>query len=391
MRKSAIFLGRIDRHVVSLVMIAAVAVGQSAFAQRSETGVAVDKLYAEAQAAKAQGDLQGAIEKYQAILKVNPQLAPAYNNLGLLFFQQGKFRDAVQAFEEGLRYDKSMSSSLVPLGVCYYQMGQFEKARETLERAVHLKPEDQTAQLYLGHALFDSGRQEAGAAVLQQLIRDSPQNLAALYGLGQIYMKLAQGTLNKLETLAPDSYFVHLIKAQTMEGMKNYEGALAEYKKAVAKEPNFRDGHYYLGNIYWLMGKWEQSTTEFKKEIAVDPYDCMAYWKLGNILVKTHGDSGQALSYIQSALGLCPDLPQALLDYGQLLTQQGEYEKAIQQFKRAVQLSPGEDTAHFQLARAYQKLGRNEEAKAEYAIVQEIQKQRSGALQSFVEDVVEAK
>jgi len=162
---------------------------------------------------------------------------------------------------------------------------------------------------------------------------------------------------------------------------------LDEYKKAVAKEPNFRDAHYYLGNIYWLMGKWEQATAEFKEEIAVDPYDCMAYWKLGNILVKTHGDSSQALSYIQSALGHCPGLPQALTDYVQLLAQQGEYEKAIQQFKRVVQLSPGEITVHFQLARAYQKLGREDEARAEYAIVEEIQKQRSRAVQSRLEDV----
>jgi hypothetical protein len=40
--------------------------------------------------------------------------------------------------------------------------------------------------------------------------------------------------LKKLEALALDSYFVHLINAQTMEGMGNYEGALPEYEKAVA-------------------------------------------------------------------------------------------------------------------------------------------------------------
>jgi len=49
--------------------------------------------------------------------------------------------------------------------------------------------------------------------------------------------------------------------------------------------------------------------------------------------VKTHGNVGQALSFIQSALGLCPDLPQALTDYGQLLAQQGEYEKAVQELE----------------------------------------------------------
>lgn len=372
------------------MLVAALSVCPGAFAQNPNTDDTVEKLYAEARAAKSRGDLPGAIQKYQELLKVSPHLATAYNNMGLLYFQQGNYRDAAEAFENGLHYDKNMSSSLVVLGACYYQMAQFQRARAVLEKAVRLKPDDRNAELYLGLTLSDMGDLEGGATVLQGLLHKSPKNLVVLYGLGQIYMKLAQETLKKVETVAPDSYFVHLINAQTMEGMGNYDGALPEYKKAVEIEPNFRDAHYYLGNIYWLKGRWELATAEFKKEIAVDPYDCMAEWKLANILIKTHDNSGQALSYIRSSLSICPDLPQALTDYGQLLAQQGEYEKAIQQFQRALQISPGEDTVHFQLARTYQKLGRDEEAKAEFAIAQEIQQQRSGAAQSRVEDVQKA-
>ena len=373
------------------IVLALALAGPAARAQTPQPGEDVEKLYAEAQAAKSRGDLEGTIEKYHAILKLDPHLASAYNNMGLLYFQQTNYAEAAQAFENGLHYDKNMSSSMVLLGVSYYQMGQLEKARPTLEKAVRLRPDDQTAQLYLGHTLFDSGDQEAGAAVLQTLLRKAPKDLPALYGLGQMYMKLAQETLKKVQAIDPDSYFVHLINAQVMEGMGNYEGALPEYKKAIEKEPNFRDGHYYLGNIYWLMGRWNEATTEFKTEVAADPYDCMAYWKLGNILLKTHGDSGQAMSYVQTSLGLCPNLPQALTDFGQLLAQQGDYDKAIVQFKRAIQLSPGEDSVHFQLARAYQKLGREDEAKAEYAIAQQIQQQLSREAQSRVEDVVKAR
>ena len=262
-----------------LATFAAAAGSSASLAQHPEADATIDQLYAEAQAAKSRGDLQGAIQKYQAILKLAPHLATAYNNLGLLYFQQGNYRDAVPAFEDGLRYDKNMPSSLVLLGVSYYQMGQFEKARQILEKAVRLKPEDQTAQLYLGHALFDLGQEEAGAAVLQALLHKSPENLAALYALGQMYMKMAQGTLKKLDTLAPDSYFTHLIKAQSMEGMENYEGALAGYKKAVAKEPNFRDAHYDLGNVYWLMGNGSRPQ---RSSIRRSPSTLMTAWLIGN-------------------------------------------------------------------------------------------------------------
>jgi Flp pilus assembly protein TadD len=74
-------------------------------------------------------------------------------------------------------------------------------------------------------------------------------------------------------------------------------------------------------------------------------------------------------------------------DYGQIFSQHGGYEKAIRQFKRVVQLSPDEDAMHFHLTRAFQKLGRDEEARAEYAIARDIQKERSLTVQACMEDV----
>jgi tetratricopeptide (TPR) repeat protein len=361
---------RTGRLVASLSVLV-LAVSQIAFAQ------SVESLYGEAQAAKARGDVPVAIEKLQAILKLDPNLAPVYHNLGILYFEQGKLREAAQAFEGGLRQDPNMSGSLVPLGVADYQMGQLEKAREVLEKAVRVKSEDPSARLYLGRTLADLGQQEAGVAVLQEAVRQSPHDLRGLYELGQLHLKMAQGILKKLENEDPDSYLVHLIHAQMMEGMENYEGALVQYKKAAAKETGLPYAHYNIGNVYWLMRKWDEASTEFKQEIASNPYDCLAYGQLGNIVVRTHGDAAQARSYVEKALNLCPNLSQARTDYGLLLAENGEYEKAVEQYKRAAELSPEDDGVHLLLGRAYQKLGRAEEAKAEFATSQTLQKKGS--------------
>lgn len=344
----------------------------AAFAQGN-----VEALYAEAQAAKTKGNIPLAVEKLQAILKLNPRLAPVYHNLGILYFEQGKLREATKAFEDGLGVDPNMSGSLVPLGVAYYQMGQLEKARGALEKAVSLKSEDPSARLYLGRTLADLGQQEAGATVLQEAVRQSPNDPRGLYELGQLHLKMAQGILKKLENQDPDSYLVNLIHAQMMEGMENYEGALVQYKKAAAKEPGLPYAHYNIGNVYWLQRKWDEAAAEFKLEISANPYDCLAYGQLGNIGVKTHGDAAQAHSYLNKALELCPNLAQARADYGLLLAEGGEYEKAIAQYKRAAELSPEDDGVHLLLGRAYQKLGRAEEAKAEFATSQVLQKKVS--------------
>jgi Flp pilus assembly protein TadD len=74
---------------------------------------------------------------------------------------------------------------------------------------------------------------------------------------------------------------------------------------------------------------------------------------------------------------LNPDLPQAALAYGRVLANAGETQKAIAQFERVVGLAPEEDSVHFHLAKAYQRLGRIEEAKVELAQFQELAKKKS--------------
>src|SRR5581483_4170732 len=48
----------------------------------------VQRLYAEARAAQQHGDTAAAISNYRAMIKAAPHLAAAYNNLGMLYFNE---------------------------------------------------------------------------------------------------------------------------------------------------------------------------------------------------------------------------------------------------------------------------------------------------------------
>lgn len=351
----------------------------AALAQTAAPSAAVEQLYAEAIDAKRAGDLGTAIEKYQAILKLDPKLAAAYNNLGLLYFQQNDYPRAIQSFEAGLRADPKMTTALTPLGTAYFQLGQFAKSRDALDRAVRLNPSDEFAQLYRARSLFALGQREAASEALQKLLQKSPRNVEALYALGQMYMKLAQGTLKRLEVQAPDSYLNNLVSGQLLESMENYDGALAQYTKALEKEPSFRGAHYNIGNIYWLEGKWDLAISEMKQELKADSYHCLALWKIGNSLLNQKQEPEEAIGTVRQALEICPDLTQAHLDFGRLLAMKNDYPAAIQQYRRAAQLDPEESSVHFHLANAFRRLGRTQEADAETRIVQQMtEKARAG-------------
>jgi tetratricopeptide (TPR) repeat protein len=341
---------------------------------------AVEELYQQAQAAKSRGDLTMAIEKYNAMLKLSPDLAAAYNNLGLLYFQTRDYTKASQAFEAGLKRDPSMSPSLVLLGVSYFELGDFGRARPVLEHAVRAMPDDEQAQLFLGLALAKTGESESAATVLQTLLKKNPKHLEALYHLGKIYMALAQETLQRLDTEGPDSYLTHLIAGEAQEQMEHYDDAAAQYKQALERQPpGFAGLHYKVGNIYWLQGKWAEAKKEFDLELKTNPKNCMALWKTGNVMLQTKEDLAKASEFVDRALEICPNVPQVILDQARLAGEMGRDERALELFKRVAQLSPEESSVHYQLARLYRKLGRVEESNAELKVVRELKAKEDNA------------
>ena len=104
--------------------------GAGAWGQGSgEVTPRVEALYAEAKAAQQTGDETTAVAKYEAILKAAPHLAPAYNNLGALYFDRGEYASAARTLERGLALDPRMTTASGVLGMSYLKLGRNEEAR----------------------------------------------------------------------------------------------------------------------------------------------------------------------------------------------------------------------------------------------------------------------
>src|SRR5258707_13762752 len=108
-----------QRRLCLAPLLFVVVMAASAFAQSSaddEVTPQVQALYAQAKAAQQRGDSVAAIEKYRAILKLAPHLAPAYNNLGMLYFNQHDYTHAAQILKRGLELNREMPTASALLG-----------------------------------------------------------------------------------------------------------------------------------------------------------------------------------------------------------------------------------------------------------------------------------
>ncbi len=379
--------------VAFLFPLAAQPQRSGASAQRGSDAITpqVQQLYAEAHDAQAHGDAQTAIARYTEILRLAPRLAPAYNNLGMLYYNTGDYSHAAETLRKGLAIDPRMTTAQTLLGLSDVRLGRSIEAKAELTKALEADPANNDAELALGRLEISTGDSSAGTAHLRDYLQRNPKDQQVWYLLGKAYLKLSEESLAKVDQIDPDSGVAHIMAGEVDESMKNYDGALAEYTKALAKDPNQAGNHYHLGNAFWLEEKYESAANEFRAELRIDPNNCITQWKLGNSILSANQPAAEALPPLNSAVTTCPDLMQARVDRANALLKLDRAQQALDDLRPAAQASPDEPSIHFLLSRAYKALGKNEEARSELQVYARLQRQASEASAKQAKDVISAK
>jgi len=346
----------------------------------------VQQLYAQAKAAQQHGDSATAIEKYRAMIKLAPHLAAAYNNLGMLYFNEHDYTHAAEVLERGLELQPDMPSASAMLGMSYFQLGMNEKAEPFLRAALHASPTDDNVEMILAHILINLRKYDEAASYLNNFLERNPKNQEAWYMLGMTYLQLSEDALKKINEIDPNSVVAHEIAGEIDESMHNYDVALVEYKKAIDMAPHQPGTHMHMANAYWLIGKWESAQDEFKAELANDPNNCTAQWKLANAMLEANDSSEDALSELNQSIERCPTLMQARVDRARALIRLGKQGDALPDLQMAIKDSPGEPTIHFLLASVYRAQGKTAEAQQEMRAYAQLQREASEAVAGQAND-----
>ena len=340
----------------------------------------VQELYTQAKAAQQQGDDVTAIAKYREILKLAPHLAAAYNNLGMLYFNEKDYTHAAEVLEHGLKVNAKMPTATAMLGMSYFQLGQSEKAEPLLKAALRANPTDDRAEMMLAHNQIKLGKLEEATKSLNDVLARNPKDQQAWYDLGKTYLRMSENSLAKINEIDPNSVVAHEITGEIDESMHNYDSALVEYKKAVDMAPKQPGTHFHLANTFWLTGKWQSAQAEFKAELENNPNDCTARWKMANAMLEANDPNDVALTQLNQSIELCPNLMQARVDRARALIRLGKHDDAYPDLQMAEKDSPNEPSIHFLLASVYRSQGKSADSQRELQTYGRLQREASAAV-----------
>ena len=121
----------------------------------------------------------------------------------------------------------------------------------------------------------------------------------------------------------------------------------------------------------------EEAKKELQQEIEIDPTNAGAEYVLGE-LARQDSQWPEAIAHFTRATKLDATFGDAYLGLGVSLISSKQFSEAVAPLETAVKLEPRNPAAHYNLAMAYNRSGRKQDADREFAIHRQMT-EKSGA------------
>jgi tetratricopeptide (TPR) repeat protein len=257
------------------------------------------------------------------------------------------------------------------------EAGRCREALPILRKAAPLAA-DKELKMKAGLATVRCGLQlnqtDATVNALLWLNREFPSDPDVLYVTTHAYSDLSTRAALHLAGSAPSSTPALELNAEALESQGKWDEAAAQYNAILKQQPDIRGIHYRIGRI--ILSKPQTPTTiddarkEFQAELQVDPHNAGAEYILGE-MARQAQQWEDAIEHFSKASKLDASFADAFLGLGFSLNSVGRFGEAVAPLEAGVKLQPANPTGHYQLAIAYNRVGRKEDAKREAALQKE--------------------
>ena len=366
---------------------------------------ATASLYEEALIRYQEKDLSTAVIHLKNALKSDPDYLAAHLLLGRAYLEQGEGALAERELATALRLGADRALVMVPLanaynqqrkyrqlldtihpgdflptlnaeilqlrGSAYLELGEIPEAEQAFERAAQLNPDASGPLLGQVSVLMRQGQFERGGEVLQQAMTLAPEDVDVWRTRGDLAharhrFDEAVGYYGKALELAPGSYKVQVSLASVYMDMGRYQQALGVLQRLDEGKEFDPQVPYLRGVIHSRLGDSEAS-----RKAMLEASSIMA--KLPTEVKQAHPETlllsslidysmnrmDEAYAGLEAYIRRQPGNPGARKLMGSILSERGQYDRAIKVLQPALEQAPEDYRLLTLLGTAYVKMGRH--------------------------------
>jgi tetratricopeptide (TPR) repeat protein len=356
----------------------------AAKAPATANAAAFDKLVEAAAEARRAEHWEEAIALYEKAVKLNPKYVEGHWYQGTSYYSLDKFSECREQFRMVTRFASKNGAAFAFLGLCEFGLKDYDRSLQHLlqSRLLGVGDTQDLGSVARYHAAVLMTRIEQFEQALETLGEfasegdDNPRVIEAM-GIATLRMPMLP------VEVPPDRRERVLMagRASYMMATRNTAAAEKAFEALVSRYPEAPNIHYANG-VFLLQEQPDRAIEEFKRELEVQPGHAWSLMQIGFEYLK-RGDGTAALPWAQQSVAAAPNAFPAHKALGQALLETGDIDGAIKELMTGIRLAPESPGLHFQLARAYQRAGRLEDAareRNEFTRLDRIARtQRSGA------------
>jgi tetratricopeptide (TPR) repeat protein len=292
------------------------------------------------------GDLDGALTDVNESLRVDPESSDAYTIRSFVYGRRGELEQAIADTNELIRRNPADVDAYRSRGLQLLLCGNQEQAINDFDRVIELARANAYGWWLRGLAREITGDLDRALADFGEALRLDPQDYFASYNRGGVYLAkhefhsavsdFTQTILNSSDPERPEDERVLVIvrvgaycgRAKAYAGLRKPDMSISDFDKALQIKPDAAEAYLGRANVRLEMGANELALEDLKLASDLEE-DRSCFDAVPNAASLLH------------ASGISVRL-EAMNTRGQVWLKAGDYERAVEEFSRAIEM----DSSH---------------------------------------------
>ena len=331
-----------------------------------------DQLSAAAEQARAANRDDEAIRLYQQALKIHPEWDEGLWNLSGLLYENEKYPEARDVLRVFVADQPKAGMGWALLGLSEFQTREYARALDHLRQAMTLGPGSpgmtRSVWYYAAVLLTRFEKYDQSQRLLFEMVSagQAESFLVEPLGLATLRLPLVPGEIPS------DRHDMIRLAGQGAFAVNDQHQDEAEklFRQMASSYPN-EPGVHFLFGAFLLDVHPEEGVEEMKRELEISPFHVAARVRLAEEYVK-EGQAGCAQELAARAVELAPHDATTHLALGEALVAQQKLPAAVHELETARDLQPDMAKIRWALFRAYNTMGRSEDAAREKAAIEKL-------------------
>jgi len=227
-------------------------------------------------------------------------------NIANSYYQMEKYPEAAASYRKAVDYSAgSFSPALFNMASVYYRLKQYPECVAAYHRALKLEPANISGWLFLGEAYSKTGDKIGALKAVEKAYALDKDDISIVYQLSEA-------------NIAVD----------------DFDRAIAVVREGYTSHPEEVDFLVYLGDVYRLQKKYEESAGSYREALSIRSDDVATMYKLADVMVED-GKPFVAMDILTNILQVKPEFTDAAIFLGNLAYDAKFLERAESAYEQA--------------------------------------------------------